>query len=216
MRTECGHRDAHIHRVGVFVDGGEKGQNGVTTEDGPGGCANTRTPALTPESARAPMNDAASIACRQQGPGWRAKDLTLDDVRSVLDRFITKFTPGSPDDCWAWAGRRMPSGYGVITGPGRIPLLAHRVSWVAFTGAALTGHLTIDHLCNTRWCVNPAHLEPVSMAENLRRRNQRLGCTPGGRGEVQAARPTPCPECGQVMRRSSLIRHRKSRHAEAA
>ncbi|MGH9151353.1 MAG: HNH endonuclease [Acidimicrobiales bacterium] len=29
--------------------------------------------------------------------------------------------------------------------------------------------LTLDHLCRDRRCVNPAHLEPVTVAENLRR-----------------------------------------------
>ncbi len=31
----------------------------------------------------------------------------------------------------------------------------------------------LDHLCQNRRCVNPAHLEPVSRSENLRRVNYR-------------------------------------------
>jgi hypothetical protein len=34
---------------------------------------------------------------------------------------------------------------------------------------ALRDGLDLDHLCRVRHCVNPAHLEPVTRAENLRR-----------------------------------------------
>lgn len=29
--------------------------------------------------------------------------------------------------------------------------------------------LSLDHLCRHPWCVNPAHLDPVEHAENVRR-----------------------------------------------
>ena len=32
--------------------------------------------------------------------------------------------------------------------------------------------LTIDHLCKNPWCVNPAHMEVVTLQENLRRRGR--------------------------------------------
>lgn len=38
----------------------------------------------------------------------------------------------------------------------------------AFVGPIPDG-LQIDHLCRVRHCVNPAHLEPVTIAENVRR-----------------------------------------------
>jgi hypothetical protein len=44
----------------------------------------------------------------------------------------------------------------------------HRVAYTDAVGPIPDG-LTIDHLCRTRTCVNPAHLEPVSLAENIRR-----------------------------------------------
>jgi len=45
---------------------------------------------------------------------------------------------------------------------------AHRYSYEAFVGPIPEG-LTLDHLCRVRNCVNPEHLEPVSLKENLLR-----------------------------------------------
>jgi hypothetical protein len=65
---------------------------------------------------------------------------------------------------WIWNGCKLPAGYGKKGANG----YAHR--WVYET---LVGHIpegmTIDHLCRVTSCVNPEHLEVVSMAENIRR-----------------------------------------------
>lgn len=49
---------------------------------------------------------------------------------------------------------------------------AHRASYEAFVGPL--GALYIDHLCKTPACVNPAHMEPVTNSENVRRGNAGL------------------------------------------
>lgn len=46
--------------------------------------------------------------------------------------------------------------------------LAHKVQWETVHGPVPDG-LELDHLCRQRDCVNPAHLEPVTHAENMRR-----------------------------------------------
>jgi len=68
------------------------------------------------------------------------------------------------ESCWLWTGPLNPGGYG--TNGGR---LAHRVVYERLIGQIPAG-LTLDHLCRVRNCVNPQHLEPVTIAENLRRR----------------------------------------------
>lgn len=68
---------------------------------------------------------------------------------------------------WLWQGAINPTGYGQFWLDG--PILAHRAAWLMFRGPIPDG-LEIDHLCRVRSCVYPIHLEPVTTAENARRR----------------------------------------------
>jgi hypothetical protein len=69
--------------------------------------------------------------------------------------------------CWIWQGATWPSGYGVIVRHGR-RVGAHRYFYEQQVGRIPDG-LELDHLCRNRRCVNPAHMEPVARAENIRR-----------------------------------------------
>lgn len=106
--------------------------------------------------------------------GWRALDLHPTDVDHALHRFARLVdAAGGPDACWPWIGYRHPNGYGIFRVSGskrtRRMCLVHRVAWVLYTGRSLIDQLTIDHLCYRRECVNPRHLEPVTIEENKRR-----------------------------------------------
>lgn len=91
------------------------------------------------------------------------------------ERFLGKInaTSGS-SDCWEWRGAPISSGYGqfvpnrTVSGQRAKPILAHRYSYELFVAPIPEG-LYIDHLCRNKMCVNPAHLEPVTQAENVRR-----------------------------------------------
>jgi hypothetical protein len=65
--------------------------------------------------------------------------------------------------CWKWGRHLNPQGYGKSGGK-----LAHRRAYQLAIGP-IPGGLVLDHLCRTRRCVNPLHLELVTSAENTRR-----------------------------------------------
>lgn len=86
--------------------------------------------------------------------------------RKDLARFMAKVAK-RPDGCWMWVGGLHRNGYGKF-GMNGGSVLAHRWSYERHVGPIPTG-LEIDHLCRVPACVNPAHLEPVTHAENVRR-----------------------------------------------
>lgn len=74
-------------------------------------------------------------------------------------------------DCWEWQGSRDRGGYGSFNAlgvRGSPTVLAHRWAYEALVGPIPEG-LVIDHLCENPPCCNPAHMEPVTVAENTRR-----------------------------------------------
>ncbi len=72
-----------------------------------------------------------------------------------------------PNQCWVWVGVQDYNGYGRFF-YNRKNDRAHRVSYQLYVGPIPDG-MTIDHLCRNRRCVNPTHLEVVSLRENILR-----------------------------------------------
>ena len=83
-----------------------------------------------------------------------------------LERFFSKVEK-QEDGCWIWQAGKTSWGYGTFSLNSR-SLPAHRASYEHFVGPIPKG-LHVDHLCEVRACVNPAHLEPVTIKENVRR-----------------------------------------------
>ena len=69
--------------------------------------------------------------------------------------------------CWLWQGSLNDRGYG-RTYHTKSYFAAHRVAYTIVKGPIPAG-LTLDHLCRNRICINPSHLEAVTVKVNIRR-----------------------------------------------
>lgn len=99
--------------------------------------------------------------------------LSLDDLptpsRKVTEpvvRFADKVT-FSENGCWIWSAARYRNGYGKFA-IGTRYYVAHRWAYAFFVGP-MAEDMVLDHLCRTPACVNPDHLEEVTMLTNIRR-----------------------------------------------
>lgn len=112
------------------------------------------------------------------------------------ERFWSKVTVvDDATSCWLWQAYISTNGYGEFRREfdgERYPLVkAHRWAYEYVIGPVPDG-LDLDHLCRTRACVRPDHLEPVSRSENLRR------------GDM--ARTAPRSEAWKASRRATWAR----------
>lgn len=85
--------------------------------------------------------------------------------------------------CWIWTGRPNVTGYASTRYHGPT-ISVHRLAWFLTHGEFPEWPMTIDHLCRNKICVNPAHMEVVTVKENVLRST----CPP-----ALNAKKTHCP-----------------------
>lgn len=95
----------------------------------------------------------------------------IPNLAVFVARFLTKVSPEPNTGCHLWTAALNTCGYAVvaINNNGRVAY-AHRVA-LEIAGRPIPVGMTVDHTCGVRCCVNPAHLDIVTHAENCRRRD---------------------------------------------
>ncbi len=123
----------------------------------------------------------SSVLALELTPG---RGLFSGEIMNNEKRFWSKVDKsGGPDACWPWtASLSQGTGYGAASFNGK-RAGAHRIAYELSKGPIPEG-LTIDHLCRKRDCINPAHLEAVTLRVNILR-------SPTSAGAVNA-RKTHC------------------------
>jgi hypothetical protein len=140
---------------------------------------------------------------------------TLDRTTTAdpIKRFWEKVdTSAGPDGCWPWLATITYRGYGHFKLHGHL-VVAHRVAYELTVGP-VPDQTVLDHLCHTRdkecaggvacphrRCVNPDHLEPVTVAENIRR----------GRMLDLRAKKTHCPAGHEYTPENTYLNKRGAR-----
>ncbi len=84
--------------------------------------------------------------------------------KSVLKRFVEKIEHRPDSDCFWWTGCVDSGGYGRFRAAGR--QRAHQFAFFVAYGHPPEG-MQIDHICRNRSCVNPLHLRPLTLVENV-------------------------------------------------
>ena len=146
--------------------------------------------------------------------------------KRLPERFWSKVQVNADTGCWEWTAATNPAGYGKLrmSKPRRLEH-AHRLAYETLVHPIRNG-LHCDHLCRVRHCVNPAHIEPVTMRENLVRgkpgqevcaalQRNKTHCP---RGHAYSSENTSvrrgsrtCRTCAKVASRRSAAKRRSSR-----
>lgn len=115
----------------------------------------------------------------------RAFDITGSAVTRLLAR--TEFVPGA---CWNWNGLISEKGYGLIDVAGS-SVRVHRLAFAIQNGYWPD---CIDHTCKNKRCVNPSHLEAVTVRLNTLR-----GTSPAAVNSAKTHCPLGHPLSGENL-----------------
>lgn len=147
-RCDCG--------VEKIVDGGSMKRGGTVS------CGCHRA-AVRKRNAAFLFQTKNCVTCGKLLQNVRAAEIACSAVCHALAYIIPEPNSG----CWLWLGTLNTDGYAAFEFKGR-GYRAHQVLYDEKFGAPAPG-LERDHLCRTRCCSNPDHIEAVTHLENVRR-----------------------------------------------
>jgi len=90
------------------------------------------------------------------------------EYEDVEDRFFDILTLGHEGGHWGLSTEGHANGYSRMTVGRKKRQMGHIVAYELFV-EPVPDPLEVDHLCNTKWCVNPGHLEMKTGAANTKR-----------------------------------------------
>lgn len=126
--------------------------------------------------------------------------------RPLLDRLMERVAKAE-SGCWIFQGHINQTGYGLITDQAGRTIRAHRAMYMELVGPIPDG-LHLDHLCNVRACVNPEHLEPVTLQVNTQRAVERhaAGLTTWKDRQVGNSQRTHCSQGHELTAETATSR----------
>lgn len=140
-------------------------------------------------------------------------------AQNFFERHADKIAFAGPDECWLWTAAKV-GGYGSVGARGKVRR-AHREAFEAEHGPIPKGegpHGTcVLHRCDTPLCVNPAHLEIGTHADNMRhmmeRGRHRHTCRAPSKGEANGR--AKLTEADVLAIRATYVRRSSTHSLEA-
>ena len=98
-----------------------------------------------------------------------APRLTGDKLsQAQIDLLMSKVSEDPTTGCWLWQATVNEKGYPIVVWLTRC-YRVHKLMHERAEGSPVPPGYDVDHTCNNRRCINPAHTERCSHQENIRR-----------------------------------------------
>lgn len=135
----------------------------------------------------------------------------MREIAELQTRFLAKVQ--KTETCWNWTASKY-RGYGQFWN-GQKLVAAHRIAWEWYNDQSIPEGFTVDHICQNPSCVNPKHLQAITMFDNcvLGSKAQNTHCPKGhpfeGRNVIWVKTSRMCRICKQAKDRRYHWRNRE-------